>query len=814
METWFRDLRHAARALRRRPWLSGLAALSLGLGIGANTAIFSIVNALFLRALPVRDQAAVVTLNTVDKKIPGEQPLSHLNWKDLRDQADVFSDVAGYDWTPLSVSTGGEASLLFGQMVSGNYFETLGIQPAAGRLLGPEDDGVPGGHPVAVLSHTFWEKRLGGRGDVVGAKILLNSIPFTVVGVAPADFTGTTIGVQPELWLPMAMNRQIRRNLNWYETRRGLFLFGLARLKPGVALGQAQAAVRTIAERLEREYPDDNKGRSITLVPLAQATLFPGLRGAAVAGTGMLVVVVGLVLLIACGNVANLLLARASSRRREVAVRLALGAARSALVRQFLAESLLLSLVGAGLGLLLAVWARSAILGFLPSLPFPVTLSLSLDLDPHVLLFTLGIALLTGILSGLAPALHSARPTLTDALRERGAAEMRGGGRLVNARNLLVGAQVALSLVALIGAGLFLRSLAAAQRTDPGFDADRLSLVSFDVALQGYEEERGLEFIRQVRERVAALPGVAKATVASAGPLAGALMRSVFPEGQEGERGLLIQVNAVAADYFDTLGIPIVRGRGLEETDRKGSQPVVVVNQTMAEKFWPGKNPLGQRFRFFGEDKLVEVVGVARDAKYNSLGEDKQPYIYRPLPQDYSSAVTVVARAEGDPAAILLPVQRELQSMQHEMPLVGLSTVGQVMRNSLWASRLGTSLLAVFGVLALVLAAVGIYGVMSYAVSQRTQEIGIRMTLGASRREVMRMVLTQGMVVVAGGLGLGLAAAFVLTRLVSSLLFVSPVDPLVFGGMAGILALVGGLANLVPALRATTVDPVVALRWE
>jgi putative ABC transport system permease protein len=813
MDALLRDLRYGARALLRRPWLSGLAALSLGLGIGANTAIFSIVNALFLRGLPVHDAATLVTLNTVDKKNPGMNPMSHLNWKDVREQNDVFSQVAGYDWVPLSVSTGGEANVLFGQMVSGNYFKTLGIKPAAGRLLSDEDD-VPGGHPVAVLSYSFWERRLGRRSDVVGAKLLVNSLPFTIVGVSAAGFTGVTIGVQPELWVPMGMNRQIRPNLNWYEERRGLFLFPLARLKPGVTLSQAQAAITTIAQRLEKDFPDDNKDRSISLLPFAQSTLFPGLRGAAMAGTGMLMVVVGLVLLIACANVANLLLARATTRRREVAVRLALGAGRTALVRQLLCESGLLALAGAALGLLFAFWASHAILGFLPNLPFPVTLTLNLDLDGRVLAFTLVIALLTGLLSGLAPAIQMARPELVNALRERSSAEVRGGARLLTGRNLLVGAQVALSLVALIGAGLFVRSLGAAQKTDPGFDTDHLGLVSFDIGLQGYDEERGLQFIREARERVAALPGVAKATVASAGPLSGSLARSVFPEGQEGERGVLIQVNAVGADYFDTLRVPIVRGRALAETDTKGSVPVVVVNETMAKKFWPGKDPLGKRFRFFGEDQMVEVVGVARDAKYNSLGEDPQYYIYRPLPQDYSSNVTVVARAERDPAQILLPIQREILSLQRQLPLVGLSTVDQVIHNSLWASRLGASLLAAFGVLALLLGSVGIYGVMSYAVSRRSQEIGIRMTLGADRRQVMKMVLLQGMTVVLAGLVLGLLAAYGLTRFVASLLFVSPADPLVFGGMVVVLAAVGAVANLFPALRATAVDPLVALRSE
>jgi macrolide transport system ATP-binding/permease protein len=815
MDTLLRDLRYAARVLLRSRVVSGLAVLSLALGIGANTTIFTIVNALFLKALPVRDADSLVAVYTIDKKNPGMSAVSHLNWKDLREQSGgVFESLTAYDWVPLSVSAGsGEATLSFGQMVSGEYFETLGIVPAAGRLFTAQDDVTPGGHPVVVLSHAFWSRRFAGRPGAVGEKIIVNATPFEIIGVAPPGFTGATIGVQPDLWAPMAMNRQLRANNNWYEERRGLFLSPLARLKAGTDVATAQAAVTTIAQRLEKEYPDDNEGRSFKLVTFAESTIFPGLRDAAMAGTGMLMVIVGLVLLIACANVANLLLARATTRRREIAVRLALGAGRWTLIRQLLTESLLLAFTGAALGLLLAHWASRAVLGFLPQLPFPVTLSLDLGLDPLVLVFTAAVALSTGIISGLAPAWQMAKPELVAALKERGAAEMRGH-RAFNARNLLVGAQVALSLVALVGAGLFVRSLAAAQETDPGFDTEHLGLVSFDISLQGYDEERGIVFLRSIRERIEAVPGVEAVALAKAGPLAGTMMRSVFPEGQEGERGVLVQVNGVTDGYFDALGIPVLRGRAFDETDRKGSAPVVIVNETMAAKFWPDEEALGKGFRFFGEDDLVEVVGVARDAKYNTLGEDPQSYIYRPLEQDYAGAVTLVASTGGQPASLLLPIQRELRELNREMPLVGISTVGQVLHNSLWASRLGASLLALFGALALILATVGIYGVMSYAVSQRSQEIGLRMTLGADRRDVMRMVFRQGMLVVVGGLVLGLGAAAALTRLVGSLLFVSPTDPLVYVAMSFALAAVGALANFFPALRATAVDPLVALRTE
>ncbi len=813
MEWLLRDLRQALRLLLRRPLVSTLAVLSLALGIGANTAVFSIVNALFFKSLPVAQPDTLVALYTVDQRNPGLNPLSHLNWKDLREQRDVFAEVTAYDWVPLSVATGGEAELSFGQLVAGNYFQTLGTSAALGRLIAPADDVTPGAHPVVVLSHAFWTRRLGGRADAVGRTLLVNATPFTVIGVTPREFTGVTVGLQPELWAPMAMNRALRPDANWYEQRRGLFLSALARLAPGVTPAGAQAAVATLGERLAREYPADNEGRSLRAVPFAHATLPPGLREPALAAAAMLGVIVGLVLLIACANVANLLLARAVSRRKEIALRLALGASRAALLRQLWSESLLLALAGAAGGLLVALWARGAILAFLPSLPLPITVTLGLELDARVLLATLALALATGLLAGLAPAWQLARPQLVTALKERGGSEPRVARRF-GLRDLLVGAQVALAFVALAGAGLFVRSLAAAQRSDPGFDTTRLALVSFDLTLQGHDEQRGRLFVEQALERVAALPGIERVAVAQSGPLNLALARSVFPEGEEGGRGVFVQVNAVSPGYFETLGVPLLRGRAFGASDRRGAPLVVVVNETMAAQFWPGRDPLGQRFRFFGESSALQVVGVARDAKYNTLGEDPQPYLYQPLDQAFSGALTLVARAQGDPALVLLPMQRELRALVRDLPLAGLSTVEQLIANSLWASRLGASLLAAFGALALALAAVGIYGVTSYAVSQRAPEIGVRMSLGADRGAVMRLVLRRGMLVVGVGLALGAALALALARLLAALLFVSPSDPLVFVAMAATLAAVGALANLFPARRAATVDPLVALRCE
>lgn len=809
MDELLRDLRFALRTQLKRPLFTLLAVLSLGLGIGANTTIFSIVNALLLQPLPVHEPSRLVSIYVTDKKNPGFAGLSHLNWKDLRRDADAFSGVLGYDWTPMSVSTGGEGRLMFGQLVSGNYFDVLGVSALVGRTFRPDEDETP--TPVVVLSHGFWAKEFGGDRGVVGRTINVNASPFTVIGVTPEGFSGTDVGVRPELWIPMAMNRQIKPGENWYEQRRGLFVSAIGRLKPEANVSQAQSQVGAIAQRLEQEYPNDNQGRSFRLVPLAQATINPQARGGLVAATALLMTVVGLVLLIACANVSNLLLARALARRREIAIRLAIGASRARLVRQLLTESLILALAGAAFGVLIAFWARQALLGFLPSLPFPVTLDLHLDLDARVLGFTLLLALGTGILFGLVPALQASRPGLVDSLKDREAPSP--ADRRFGARNLLVVGQVALSLVALVGAGLFLRSLGAAQGMDPGFETEKLLTMSFDVGLQGYDQPRAEQFYRQVLERVGSLPGVASATVAQGGPLQGTLSRSVFLEGGDPNDRKLIQVNVVGPHYFETLGIPVLYGRTFVEADRAGAPKVVVVNETMAKTFWKGADAVGKRFRFFSDQEMAEIVGVAKDVKYNALGEDPQPYIYEPHAQRYVPGMTLLVRTATTPGSLLNPVEREIRNLDRDLPIVGRATVAQVLRDGLWAPRFGASLLGLFGVLALILSAVGIYGVASYAVSQRQREIGIRMALGAEARDVVAMVLRQGMAVVGFGLVVGLVIALGMSRLVANMLFgISPTDWVAFGATSTMLLSVALVANLLPARRATTVDPTVALR--
>ena len=819
METLFADLRYAVRMLAKRPSFTLVAVLSLALGIGANTTIFSVVNALLLRSLPVTDPARLVAVYTRDAQNPAmlSGPLSHLNWKDYREQARSFSGMLGFDWAGMSVATGGgEANLMVGQLVSENYFDLLGVRPERGRAFTADEGAKPGAHPVAVVSHRFWQQRMGGDPAAVGHTIVINRGRFTVVGVAPERFTGTVTGVQPELWLPMSMNRQIKPDpeLNWYEQRRGLFVNAIARLRPGVTVAGAQAEMTGIGRRLERDYPNDNQGRSPMLVPLTQATVPPEARQGLMVASALLLGVVGLVLLIACANVANLLLARATARRREIAIRLAQGASRGRLVRQLLTESLLLALLGGGLGLLLLVWASHALLVFLPSLPFPITVSLDLGIDVRVLCFALAITLVTGFLFGLVPALQSSRPQLVAALKSQAGAPAAGRG--MGLRGALVAGQVALSLLALVAAALFLRSLGAAQRMDPGYDTAHLLSVSFDVGLYGLDRGRGEQLFRAVREQVGALPGVAAVSIGQSGPMQGSFMRSVFLEGAEttGNNGLLVEVNAVDPAYLKAVGVPIVAGRGLTDADRAGTQPVVVVNRTMAEKFWPHQSVLGKRFHFHGQP-AVEVVGVARDAKYNAVAEDPQPYVYEPLAQNYASGVTLVARTAGEPLAVLPSIQRQVRALAPGIPLVGAATLAQQLDASLWAPRFAASMLAVFGALALALATAGIYGVMSFSVAQRSRDIGVRMALGAGRATVLKMILAQGMRLVAIGLAIGLGLSFAVSRLAGSLLIgVGPTDPVAFLATPPLLAVAALFSIYIPARRATAVDPTVVLRYD
>ncbi|HEX4945605.1 MAG TPA: ABC transporter permease, partial [Blastocatellia bacterium] len=809
------------RMLGKSPGFTLAAVLSLALGIGANTAIFTLVNAVLLKPLPVEDPSRLVSVFGTDEKNRGQfqnfMPISQPNFKDYRDQNSVFAGLFAHQQIGLALTTNSEPQQVAAEIVSGNYFDVLGIKARFGRIFTPEEDTTPGAHPVVMLSHALWQTRFGADRALIGNTVKLNNQSFTVVGIAPENFRGTNLLAPADLWVPMMMHEQVLTGVfrEYFNDRRALLMNVTGRLKPGVTIEQAESAMKSIASALEQQYPRENEKRSVILVPLPVSAINPNLREAFVKSGALLISVVAVVLLIACANVANLLLVRATARRREIAIRLALGAGRGRLLRQLLTESLLLALLGGGLGLLFAIWGRTLLWSFRP--PFLADTNIDISLNAEVLGFTLLLSLLTGAVFGLAPALRASRSELVSELKDK-TNQATHEHRWFSLRNALVVAQVTLSLVALIGAGLFVRSLRNAQQINPGFETEKLMMLSFSVGALGYNEAQGQEFYRRVQERVESVPGVQMAAVSSNGVFNGGFQRSVTPEGEtlpQGSRGVLVMTNNVGLKYFETLGIPLLNGRLFSDADREGVTRVAIINEAAVKRFWPEQNAVGKRFRFFGEEFYREVVGIVPTTVIGNLGEDPQPQFYAPMQQNYADFVTLYVRTEADPTGALNTVRREVQALAPTMLLTNAQTMSEILRLGLWAPRMGAVLLGIFGLLALLLAAVGLYGVLAYTVSQRTQEIGIRMALGAPRANILRMVLQQGMTLVLAGVGLGVIVGLFVTRMLTSLLFaVSAVDPLAFIAMPLLLLFVALFACWIPALRATKVDPMIALRYE
>ncbi|HXB70107.1 MAG TPA: ABC transporter permease [Candidatus Acidoferrales bacterium] len=808
------DLRSALRALTKNRSFTLVAVLSLALGIGANTTVFTLLNAIFLRSLPVEDPGRLAALFTLETRGPGVLLCSYPNYIDYRDHNTVFSSLLLY--APISISLTGpaEPQNLMGQMVSANYFTTLGVKPLIGRGFLPEEDSSPGASPVAVISYGVWSWQYGSDPQITSRSIRLDGHPFKIVGVAPKGFLGLAQMTAADVYVPMAMYPQVYPVPGFVLQRRALLFTAVGRLKPGVGLPQAEAGMRSLAQDLERQYPKDNASRGIKLIPLAQATINPKNRTVIANAGTLLSIVSALVLLIACGNVANLLLARAAVRRKEFTVRLALGATRWQLVRQLVTESMLLALTGGLAGLLFARWAAELLWTLKP--PMFNHAGFRLDLDGHVLGFNFLVSLSTGIVFGLAPALRATRSDLANDLKERSGQPGTSGGAWRPRAVLIVG-QVALSMVALVGAGLFVRSLQNAGDVNLGFDARHLAIVGFNLTDQGYKEGRGRDFFQQVLQHAAAVPGVTAVALSKDYPLSVTAARTVLLEGQDSVTsgtGRTTLTSVVSPGYFPAMAVPLLRGRDFNPLDTKTTPRVVIVNEAAAAAFWPGENAVGKRIQFGGEGLPVDVIGLARNANYRNLGEAPLPMVYLSLVQYYFPTAVLIVRTAGNPEAVLPAVRHEVQLLDHNLYLQS-ETLEFTIQESLWPQRLSAGLLAVFGGLALLLSTIGIYGVIAYSVTQRKREMGVRMALGATPDNVRKMVLGDGMRLVAIGIACGTVIALAASRTVESMLFViGPRDALTFVLVPTLLSVVALMACWLPALRATRIDPAIVLRDE
>ena len=822
MGTVTQDLRYALRMLVKNAGATSVVVLSLALGIGVNTAIFSVVNSLLFRPPSVEQPGRLVDVWLHNQKESGLFGGYYgLNFPDFiyyRDHNSVFSGLAvdAGDGTTLVWSRDGQGEGIQGLLVSANFFSVLGVKPQLGRTFLPEEDKPGAAAPVAMVSQAFWRDRLGGDASVLSKPLMLNGRAYTVVGVVPASFHGVMIGSAPDVWVPMGMQPAVAPGAD-LTSRSSYWLEAYGRLKPGVSRAQAQANLLVLSRQLARSYPDTNKDIEALAYP---ATLIPGpFRGFLSLITTALMAVVALVLLIACANAANLLLAQASGRGREMAVRGALGASRWRLIRQSLTESVLLGCFGGLGGLVLAATTAPLLLRLKPA---NIPVSLEIPVDWRVLVFTLAVSVLTGVVFGLAPALRASRLDLVSGLKDG----TPGGGRVRSRlRSVLVTAQVAVCLMLLIGAGLCLRSLANAQSIDPGFEVNDGLVATLDVETFGYNEARGRALYRDLLERAAAVPGVRAVSLAEMMPLGTAertegLTIEGSPAPRPGEPGPAVDDVSVAPDYFHTMGMPLLEGRDFTARDGQGAPRVVIVNQVMAARFWPRQDPIGRHVIMGGPEnsaarQVLEVIGVAKAGKYRTLGEDPMPFMYKPYWQNYVPRVHLIVRTQGDPAGALNGLRSAVQQLDPKLALYDVATLKQLMVLPLFPAHATALLLGVFGGLALLLAMAGLYGVMSYVVAERTHEVGIRMALGARAGDVIKQVVGDGMRLALVGVGLGLAGAFAVTRLLSSLLYgIRPTDFPTFAGVSVMLTGVALLASYVPARRATKVDPMVALRQE
>jgi predicted permease len=818
LDNFWKDLRYAFRMLFKSPGFTLVAVLALGLGIGANTAIFSVFNGMLWRPLPVKNpkQLVVVASKTRDFQFPIN--LSYADFQDYRELKNVFSDLVVYAPSPVNFGAEGRPERAWADIVSGNYFSALGIEPVLGRTFAPDEGWVQNKDPLIVLSYKYWQKRFGGDRNIAGQTVQVNNHAFTIIGVAPEKYIGAYYFIEPDFYLPISTIGLLDPTQGDILTRRSAsFLRVLGYLTPGVTPAQAMAAAQPIDQRLAQDFPDSHKGLSLLVLPELSARPEPGLGGFMSTAVIVFMLLVGLVLLIACANVANLILARANGRRKEFATRVALGASRWRMASQLLTETVLLSAFGGILGMVFARWAGMALTSI--HIPSDIPLRLfDLRLDWRIFGFAFLAALLTGVVAGLVPSLQASRTDLADTLKAGG----RSGGSSASHhrfRNALVVSQVAVSLLLLACAGFFIRSLQNSAHVDMGFRVDHTLMMSVDLGLQGYNEERGQQFFKQLTERVRSVSGVRDAAVSAYIPMgydnSGV---NVFPEGQVIDDKTNTQVvfaDMVQPSYFRTAGVPVIKGREFTDADSASAPLVTIINDTFAQKIWPGQDSIGKIFRTKKDGPPIQVVGLTRTGKYLFLYETPQLYAYFPLAQRYSSGANLFVYSEGDPQQLVSAVRNQISQLDASLPVFAVTTMEAHVRygKPLLPARLGAMLVGAFGVLGLVLASVGVYGVVSYSVSQRTQEIGIRTALGAQRSNVLGMILKQGMRMALIGTGIGIVLSFLLFRGLRTVLYgVKSTDFVTLAAVSGMLLTIAFLASYVPALRATRVDPVVALR--
>jgi macrolide transport system ATP-binding/permease protein len=825
MQSFWQDMKYATRSLRNSPGFAIIAVVTLGLGMAVNTTVFSVVNGLLLRSLPVPHAEQITVLAMKQPGVEGFQSFSYPDFQDVRSQAEASGEVFAYRTTLVGLIAGGKGDHCVMSRVTGNYFSVLGIKPALGRLILPTEGQAPGADPVLVLGYGYWQKRFGGDQSVIGKQVQVDDHPVTIIGVTPKDFQGTYGFLNMDGYMPLSAIAGPGGSESVEETwthreQRSLTL--MERLKPSVDLKQAKATLDVIAKRIGEQHPETDKGITYQIFPERLARPEPDPDNTLPNVSLAFTVLAGLVLLVACFNIANVLLVRATVRQREMAIRAAIGAGRARLVRQHLTESLLLAILGGGAGLVLGWWAS----GFLSSLPLGTDLPITFNFQPdlRVYLFTLAAVVATGAVVGIMPALRVARTDVNSMLREGGRGSSEGPRRHL-VRNTLVMAQVAGSLLLLIVAGLFIRSAGKAREIDLGLNPDHVIDVPLDVQQLGYTEQQGKAFYRDAEERLRSLPGVVSVSQAFSVPLGlmSASERIIVEEHplEAGQPEPVVYYNMVSPDYFETLRIALHRGRVFTKADSEKAAKVAIVNEAMAKKFWPGEEVLGKRFRAKGPAKddqsLIEVVGVVQNGKYRGVVEDPLPAFYVPVEQSYMPLRTIHVRTSVPPEGMEQQIAAQLQELAPGLPILGMRTLSADLEgiNGFLFYRLGAQLTTAIGLLGLILAVVGVYSVVSYAAVQRTHEIGIRMALGAKPQDILTMVLGQSLIVIGVGIVIGLGAAFAGTRLLGSLLVgVSSSDPATFVIVAVTLAGVALLACWLPARRATQVSPLVALRYE